>query len=153
MARPSKLTPAVTLAIVDALGIGATYVDAAGAAGVSYSTLRGWILRGESVGGGKFLKFLEACRGAEAKARLKYTQVIFTAASEGDWRAAMEFLKRRDRVTWGDSVDVTSAGVSLAPVLDLKALSKAELEKLEEIVTKASKNDTSGISRYTGGAM
>jgi transposase-like protein len=137
MARPTKFTPEAQMAIVDALTVGATYTDAAGAAGVSDQTLRNWIMLGESRTSGKYFGFLVSCRRAEAAARLKYTKVIYDAANLGDWRAAMEFLKRRDRATWGDSVDVTSAGAAItSSPLDLSKLNAAELASLEAIIEK-----------------
>lgn len=108
MARPSKLTPETQAAIVKALRIGATYDVAAQAAGVAYDTLREWIKKGEA-GQSKYRQFSEALRAAEAECRLNYTAVIAKAANDGDWRAALEYLKRRDRTNWGDQVAVTGA--------------------------------------------
>jgi hypothetical protein len=126
--------------IVENLRVGATYADAAEAAGVSYQTFRNWLTQGESARSGKFFEFFEACRRAEAEARVRFVRAIYQAADGGDWRAAMEFLKRRDRRNWGDAVDVTSAGKQItAPgSVDLSRLSKDELLSLEAIVEKAS---------------
>lgn len=110
MARPTKLTPETHKAITEALAIGATYRDAAEAAGVDYTTFNNWMQAGEKSKGGQFFKFFHAVRRAEAEARLKYTKTIARAAADGDWRAAEAFLKRRDRANWGDNVDLTSGG-------------------------------------------
>lgn len=138
MGRPSKLTPECSAVILASLEQGATYADAAGAAGIDYHTLRNWITRGQA-GRGKYFQFLHAVGVAEAKARLAFTKTIYVAAIEThDWRAAMEFLKRRDRATWGDSVDVTSGGASIVDNLwDLSKLSVAELASLEALAEKA----------------
>ena len=112
MARPSKFTPEVTETIIKALQIGATYKDAAEAAGVDYMTFRTWIERGQA-GKKPFNEFSEAVRKAEAQARLNYLTTIAQAASKGDWKAAEAYLKRRDRANWGDNVDVTSGGNAL----------------------------------------
>jgi hypothetical protein len=147
MARPTKLTDETAKAIIEALQIGATYADAAGAAGIEYRTFRNWMQRGETVGRGKFFQFFHAVERAGAVARVAFTRVIYTSAvSEKDWRAAMEYLKRRDRETWGDSVDVTTKGAALTggAGLDLKRLSLEELKHLETIVEKASNASGAG---------
>lgn len=110
MARPTKLTPETSAAIVTALTIGATRKDAAGAAGVEYQTFLNWMQRGEASKSGIYFEFFESCTAAEYKARLGYLKTIAKAANDGDWRAAMEYLKRRDRDNWGDNIDVTMTG-------------------------------------------
>ena len=112
MARPTKFIPEITDTILKALQIGATYKDAAEAAGVDYMTFRTWIERGQA-GKKPFNEFSEAVRKAEAQARLNYLTTIAQAASKGDWKAAEAYLKRRDRANWGDNVDVTSGGNAL----------------------------------------
>ncbi len=112
MARPTKFIPEITDTILKALQIGATYKDAAEAAGVDYMTFRTWIERGQA-GKKPFNEFFEAVRKAEAQARLNYLTTIAQAASKGDWKAAEAYLKRRDRANWGDNVDVTSGGNAL----------------------------------------
>ena len=110
MARPSKFTPEVTETIIKALQIGATYKDAAEAAGVDYDTYNEWIKAGKAAKSGKFFEFSELVKRTEAQARLNYLSTIAQAAAKGDWKAAEAFLKRRDRANWGDVVDVTSGG-------------------------------------------
>lgn len=112
MARPSKFVPEVTETILKALQIGATYKDAAEAAGVDYMTFRTWIERGQE-GKKPFNEFFEAVRRTEAQARLNYLSTIAQAAAKGDWKAAEAYLKRRDRANWGDAVDVTTGGEAL----------------------------------------
>lgn len=108
MPRPTKLNPDTQKAIVDAIAIGATYADAAGAAGVDYMTFRNWMTQGEATKRGIYFEFFDAVRKAEATARLNYTRTIASAAAGGDWKAALEYLKRRDRANWGDNLDMTS---------------------------------------------
>ena len=112
MARPSKFIPEVTETIIKALQIGATYKDAAEAAGVDYDTFNEWIKAGRE-GKCKLSEFAEAVQQTEAQARLNYLTTIAQAASKGDWKAAEAYLKRRDRANWGDNVDVTSGGNAL----------------------------------------
>ena len=113
MARPSKFTPEVTETIIKALQIGATYKDAAEAAGVDYDTYNEWIKAGKAAKSGKFSEFSELVKRTEAQARLNYLSTIAQAAAKGDWKAAEAFLKRRDRANWGDGIDVTSGGQAL----------------------------------------
>ena len=117
MARPSKFTPEVTETIIKALQIGATYKDAAEAAGVDYDTYNEWIKAGKAAKSGKFFEFSESVRKSEAQARLNYLSTIAQAAAKGDWKAAEAFLKRRDRANWGDVVDVTSNGQAITLVV------------------------------------
>ena len=113
MARPSKLTPETHAAIVDAILHGATYKDAAEAAGVWYTTFNEWMQRGEAAKVGQYYEFNHAVRKAEAQCRLNMTRVIQSAAAKGDWKAAEAYLRRRDRANWGDNVDVTSGGEAI----------------------------------------
>jgi len=110
MARPCKLTPEVQQIIVNAIGLGASYSDAAQAAGVSYETFNEWMKAGANAKSGKFLQFSEAVRKEEADAALRHLTVINNAAAKGDWKASLEWLRRRRRQEWGDNVDVTSNG-------------------------------------------
>ncbi len=106
MARPTKLNDQTHAAIVEAVSIGATYVTAAGAAGVTYHTFINWMERGESAKSGKFFKFFHDVEKAKQEAFLKYTKTIANSAAKGDWRAAESFLKRRDPDNWGDRKEV-----------------------------------------------
>ena len=112
MARPTKFIPEITDTILQALKIGATYKDAAEAAGVAFNTFNEWIKRGEE-GHKPFNAFYESVRKAEAQSRLNYLTTIAQAAAKGDWKAAEAYLKRRDRANWGDAVDVTSGNAPI----------------------------------------
>lgn len=122
--RPTKLTPETQEAVCNLLKIGATRRDAALAAGVSEPVLYLWLQRGRSDREARrrtrFVEFLEAVERAEAEARLRFTATIARAAQDGDWRAALEYLKRRDREHWGDSVDVSSGGQPIQFVVRLR---------------------------------
>lgn len=108
MARPTKLTPEIQELITKSLSYGATYKDAAEAAGVSYNTFNEWMKAGENQKIGKFREFYELVKRTEAQCRNNFVSVIAKAAASGDWRAAEAYLKRRDRENWGDSVAVTN---------------------------------------------
>lgn len=105
--RPGKLHPEIHDAIVANLRNGTTRKDAAEAAGISYQTFANWLERGEKAQRGNYHNFFVACRLAEGQARAEMTKII-TDAAKKDWRAALEYLKRRDRPNWGDNVDVTT---------------------------------------------
>jgi hypothetical protein len=110
MARPTKLNAETHAAIIKALSIGATRKDAAEAAGVVYTTFLDWMKAGETTKSGKFYEFYNDVVKTEAQTRINFTTVVAKAANNGSYRAAIEFLRRRDRANWGDSVDVTSQG-------------------------------------------
>ena len=108
MARPSKLTPETHAVIVDAILHGATYKDASEAAGVSYDTFNEWVKAGREAGRGKFFEFSEAVGVANAQCAVNFTRVIQSAAAKGDAKYALEWLKRRRRAEWGDSVELNT---------------------------------------------
>lgn len=107
MARPSKLTPETIKTLTDAIGLGASYVDACGAAGISYGTFALWMQKGQEQKKGEYFDFFEAIRAEEAAATLRHLAVINNAAAKGDWKASLEWLRRRRRAEWGDSVALT----------------------------------------------
>lgn len=107
MARPTKLTPEVKKAIVDAIGIGAPKNTAATAAGIHYDTFNEWMKKGEKSKSGIYHEFSEAVRLSEGQAFLRYISTVAKSAAEGDARIALEFLKRRDPANWGDKIQVS----------------------------------------------
>ena len=115
--------------ILEAIEVGAYYETACVLAGISYQTLRNWMLRGEKAGKGLYFDFFEALTGAEARNeldRLKEWRVFMrdeigivettlpdgTVVSKekimryGDYRAIKDFLERRYRARWGQKVEV-----------------------------------------------
>ena len=111
--RPSKLTPEVIKTLTDAIGLGASYVDACEAARISYSLFAEWMSKGKQQKKGEFVDFLEAIKAEEAAATLRHLAVINNAAAKGDWKASLEWLRRRRRAEWGDNVDLTSGGKAI----------------------------------------
>ena len=108
--RPSKLTPEVTDKIAEMVLHGATFSDACRAADVSYDTFRAWMVQGEAATSGKFYDFYHKVTVADAECGVNMTRMIQQAAANRDWKAALEWLKRRRRADWGDNVDFTSGG-------------------------------------------
>ena len=103
MGRPTKLTPAVHAAIIESVRDGAYLEPAAEAAGVSASTVRGWIRRAEDHPadcGAEFLEFLTAYKKARAEAEIDAVRVI-RGASLNTWQAAAWYLERTNPKRWG----------------------------------------------------
>lgn len=98
--RKTKRTPEVEKRILDALRVGATQKDAAAAAGIGENTLDEWKRN--------FQDFRDAVTRAEGACAARMAARIYqeATASEGDWRAAESWLKRRRRNEWGDNVSV-----------------------------------------------
>ena len=106
MGRPTKLTPEAQDVIVRAISAGGTRVDAAHAAGVHYETFLNWMKRGKKASSGDYFEFFGAVTRAEADVRLSLANAI-AAQGKNDWRAAVEYLKRRDPGNWGDKIQVS----------------------------------------------
>lgn len=123
MSRPTKLTNEVQEKIVKDISLGVSYVDAAGAVGIDYDTFNNWMKRGQEASKLEkvpkkekiFLVFFGAVSQAKSTAFANFTKVITKASMDGEWRAALEYLKRHDPDNWGDSnkLDVTSGGEKL----------------------------------------
>lgn len=103
MGRPTKLTPEAHAQIVKALTAGATRTDAAQSAGVHYESFLNWMEVGRKAKSGKFFEFFCAVTGAESEVRISLANAL-AVAGKTDWRAAAEYLKRRDRANWGDAI-------------------------------------------------
>lgn len=95
MARPSKLTPEVTDAIVRAVEAGTPIKYAAGYAGISEATVHRWMAAGEKSGSAaKYREFCEQVRRASARSVTRLVARVAQAA-DNDWRAAAWLLTRR----------------------------------------------------------
>ena len=83
MGRRPKLTPAIEKAIVEAVGLGASFRDAAKAAGVAEQTLHRWRSMGVKKGARKpYRELSERIEEAEGQLVTKYLEAIrrsFTA--------------------------------------------------------------------------
>lgn len=69
------------------------------AAGLHPATFYRWLK--------KKARFCDAVTRAEAIPEVGHVAVIANAAIKGDWRASLEWLKRRRRTEWGDTIDVS----------------------------------------------
>jgi hypothetical protein len=108
MARPTKLTPAVEKAILDALRAGATRTAAFAAAGVHRSRISVYLR--------SFATFRDAVLIAEAQAELRATIAVRQAVNADDWKAAAWWLERRRHDDWGrrDRLDLVATVRALA---------------------------------------
>ena len=100
MGAKTKLTPEVQKTITDAIQLGSTYVLAAQAGGIDYSTLAIWMRKGER-DPGEYRTFFEAVKKAEGQRASRWLAVIEKAASEGEWQAAAWKLERLHPETYG----------------------------------------------------
>jgi hypothetical protein len=97
MARPgpkTKYTPERVKRITDALTAGMSRGGACAYAGIDQDTLSNWMKR--------YSEFSVAVIEAEAACEFRATLTIRQAFSNGDWKAALEWLKRRRSSDWGD---------------------------------------------------
>lgn len=114
MARPTKLTPSTCKTICDNITIGMPYEFACTAAGISYNTMRNWIIRAEeelkrvadnpraSVRKSEepYIEFFNAIKESEAKG-IRNNLALITKAAKGDddnrpqWQASAWILERR----------------------------------------------------------
>ena len=93
MARPTKYTPEVVEAILDALRAGNTRRASVAAAGVSEDSFARWLAA--------YADFADAVRKAEAEAEQRFVRRIERAVEAGTWQAAAWGLERRRRDDWG----------------------------------------------------
>ena len=100
MARPTKLTPEVADAVVQAVADGLPRGTAAALAGVSASAVYAWLRAGRKRQGRRFVQFLHRIKRAEAEAVLARVQHIDRAATT-HWQAAAWWLERRHPEEFG----------------------------------------------------
>ena len=101
MARSSKLNIEVQNRICDALRAGNTRKVAAMYGRVGETTFYRWMDEGKNATKGKKREFWEAVTRAEAECEVWHVANIKKQAS-GDWRASVEWLKRRKPEDWSE---------------------------------------------------
>ena len=116
MARPDKLTKERQDIIIKAIYDGTTYETASALAGIEYDTFRNWMNRGKADGNGRFFRFFSAVRHAEAMCRYELANSIKNAGVvKNDWRAASDYLERRDPENWSKQNNVKLSGTVAVP--------------------------------------
>jgi len=103
--RPTKRTPETEAKICNALRAGASRKDAAGASGINEATFGRWL---------HFADFARAVLEAESSCATRMSVRLYQEATkeDGDWRACLEWLKRRRKEEWSERTekDVTTNG-------------------------------------------
>lgn len=101
--RPTKFTPVIREAILQAIRMGNTRASAAEATGIHRDTLHTWTER--------FPAFSDAIKEAEAYAEQEAVKAIVSQFHH-QWTAAAWYLERKHPDEWGkkERVDVTSGG-------------------------------------------
>lgn len=132
MARPRKLTPAVSRQIMSALALGVTREQAAAAGGIHYSTFRRWEMAGEQAVRGALKRFCDDIKRAEATGAMNWMLIIEAAmlsksAREernlpveiGAWQAAAWKLERRFPKMYGRHIQEYQAneGVKITEIV------------------------------------
>lgn len=92
--RPSKFTKARKERIVQAISAGCTYEMAADYAGISRTTLWGWLKKGEDPKQKSYCTFLNQVKRAEVEGAMVHLGTI-AQASQKDWKASAWILERR----------------------------------------------------------
>jgi hypothetical protein len=105
--RPTKLTPEVQEKLVQALQAANTRVAACAHAGISYSVFAKWMRQGKKARSGKFVKFVQAVRDAEARAQLTLVTQLRQLVAD-DWRGILALLGRRFPKDWAERQQVST---------------------------------------------
>lgn len=92
--RPSKFTKPRKERIIKAISAGCTYEMAADYAGISRTTLWGWLRKGEDSKNKSYCTFLNEVKRAEIEGAMVHLGTI-TQASAKDWKASAWMLERR----------------------------------------------------------
>lgn len=133
--RPSKLTSEVKARLVQAIEAGNYYEAACGYAGITYTTFRNWMIKGENAKSGKYREFFEAITRAETVAEVRMVAQWQQHMPE-DYRAIRDFLERRFPDRWGrkDKVQQEISGPDGGPIqwIDLVRLAKSDDEPDDE---------------------
>lgn len=91
----SKYTERRVARLVEALELGASLKLAAGAAGISYETLRRWMREGEQDPGSQYAELVSRIHEAEGRLAVVCMSHIQRAAGRGAWQASAWILERR----------------------------------------------------------
>lgn len=92
--RPSKFTPEIRKALIDAITAGLTYTHACQIVGIDYTTFNLWRNKGQEDTKGDYFDFFNALTRAETITSTSMMAQIRKASTE-DWRAAAWWLEHR----------------------------------------------------------
>lgn len=113
--RPTLCSPETVHKILSAIATGSHWKPACEAAGVDYTTVRGWVEKADrdrlaGLTESPYLYFVERLKRAEAEAEVELAKVV--AGTSDDWRAQAFILERRYRDRWGKQ-DAPSVAVQV----------------------------------------
>ena len=95
MARPTKLTPSLSKALLDAIRIGLPYTRACAEVGIDYSTFRDWQAKGTGHDARQpFKQFTEDLELAKVQG-LSEKLTLIEKAGEKEWRALAWLLEKQ----------------------------------------------------------
>lgn len=114
MGRPSKLDDLVSKRIRNALEGGLSRRAAADAAGIGYSTFKGWLALGRE-GEQPYADLLAHVHEAEAEAEQFVVNKLFEAIKSGHVGAMCFFLERRRFEAWGKQEAATAEPSDVRP--------------------------------------
>lgn len=114
--RPPRLSQEIRATICQALSIGMSMEGAASLAGVSVSTLYGWIRRGKAAKAGGFSGFVKEVKKALAQFEVRNAAIINRAAQLGDWKPALALLERRRSKDWAKMEKHEMSGAGGKPI-------------------------------------
>ena len=116
--RPSKFSPTLQLKICTTIADGATYAEAAEAAGIDYTTLLRWKQAGEKAKGGQYYEFCKALKKAEDQSESTLLSRIVKAGTDPKhWQANAWILERRFPHKWGKVDRMEHTGKDGSPLL------------------------------------
>tara|TARA_Y100000590_G_scaffold403181_1_gene489602 strand:+ start:305 stop:823 length:519 start_codon:yes stop_codon:yes gene_type:complete len=114
--RPPRLSKEIKETICRALSVGMSMEGAASLAGVSVSTLYGWIRRGKAAKAGGFSGFVKEINQALAQFEVRNAAIINRAAQLGDWKPALALLERRRSKDWAKTEKHEIGGTDGKPI-------------------------------------
>jgi hypothetical protein len=144
--RPTKLTPEVHRAIVEAIREGASRQAAATRGGVAYATLAEWVARGngthadreQSAEFAEFAKDLHAAEADFEQSLVKNVMAYSAMGDKPDWRGPAWILERRFSDRWGKTTRTELTGKDGGPVAVASTVDVTKLtdEQLAAIVNR-----------------
>lgn len=133
----SKLTPEITLGILDLVRECVPVSVAARKMGIDYSTLKTWRAKGAEDPTSAYGEFARAIDEAVAHAEMQMVKAVYGSATS-DPKSAMWLLERRFGGRWSPkSKTKVEAKVEHSSKVDMTKLSQAERDQLRGILTKA----------------
>lgn len=122
MARPTDLTPELSLQLIQALSSGVPIKDACAFVGIAETTYHNWMDRGRKARKGDelFIEFMKSATRARVMARVGAVAVIRKSVQDGNSEDARWFLERSDPANWGRKDMLIQLGIDPALLKQLK---------------------------------